>query len=162
MFSAGLAIHVLWWRISRPKNTGKVLLGIFGSVILIFLVLAGLGLPTFFGLSGNMGPVPYVQGSFLALSLAMAYIATYPAIDVQSPSIELALQVAKGGKSGVSMESLRAVFNEETLFNPLIVNLVNEKFVVSIQERFFLTPKGRALARTFLFWGAVMKRQKGG
>ena len=164
MFSAGLAIHVIWWRISFPENTGKCLVGIFGGTICIVLAFGAYleYVNPALASNTNLSFIVFLHASLLSFSLGAAYIATYPAIDVQSPSIALILEIFKGRKSGVSLDHLKTVFDEAALFSPLVVNLVNEKYVITRDGRYILTNKGRVLARGFLIWGGIMKRDKGG
>lgn len=160
----GFLLHLARWRIARPAGTGRALVvtllsGIFGGLaLLIALSWAAPGLAALL----PDGPLALGHALLLALALAAAYVMTYPAIEVESPTLTIIQAIARQGAGGLARDRLFAELNDSVLVAPRIQDLLDENLAHREDGRYRLTGKGRALARTFVVWRAILGAPKGG
>ena len=98
----------------------------------------------------------YIQFSFLFISMTLAYIANYSAVEVDSPSITMILKIAKAGHKGMDRITLEQKLNNDILINPRIEDLLLSKAIYSDGKRYKLTPKGIILARIFMLFRKIL------
>ncbi|MBI5237211.1 MAG: hypothetical protein HY887_02170 [Deltaproteobacteria bacterium] len=153
-FSACILLHLLVWRVFRPRR----------SILLLFAVF--FVLPAFFFLilflSRNVVPVAVWAPSLMSFgadesasvllmhaALSSAYILTYPAIQAGCPSLRLLLIIGAGMPEGITRDNLKKEFGLETLFLPRIEDLLGSNFVKEDRDKLMLTATGRILAGFF-------------
>jgi len=154
IFIFAFFVHLFIWRISLPKKSHTVLLlniffGIFAASIFLKVVL----LPQ---------PADYWRLFLLHSSLTLAYIVTYSAIEVDSPSLVILLNIAKSSPCGLSKERLYGIMSNEILVIPRIEDLVNDKMVFIDKDKYKLSPKGVFLVNIFILFRELLKAPKGG
>ncbi len=160
----GFVLHLARWRIARPPSSGRALVvtllsGIFGGLaLLIALSWAAPGLAALL----PDGPLALGHALLLALALAAAYVMTYPAIEVESPTLIIIQAIARPGAAGLARDRLFAELNDSVLVAPRIQDLLDEKLARREDGRYRLTEKGRALVRIFAVWRAILGASKGG
>ena len=160
----GFGLHLVRWRIARPPNSGKALVvtlvsGILGGAIVLAL-LSGIS-PELAALLPD-GPLAMAHAVLLALALAAAYVMTYPAVEVESPTLVIVQAIARHGREGLARERLFEELDDSVLVAPRIQDLLDEELASRVDGRYRLTPKGRALARVFTLWRVVLGAPKGG
>lgn len=155
IFSLAFLLHFLIWRINLPKKRQtNILLKIFYSVLVFsFFILRLLGL-------NNLRD--YLHIFLFYTSLVLAYIVTYSAVEVDSPSLLLVNSIAKRGKNGLEERDLEQLMTDSLLVIPRIKDLLNEELVFLDQGNYKLTSKGRAVAKIFLFYRFLLGAGKGG
>lgn len=158
-------IQVSIWKIRLPQNHTKVLLQIFfGTLILGVLVF--LKFPTyitFLGISPPTTVYGYLQLTFLFISLTMAYITTYSALEVDSPSLVMVMNIAKAGSDGLGEDTFEQKLSDDSLVIPRIRDLVTGGMAYLDDGRYRLTSKGVLISRVFIAYRKLLKREgKGG
>lgn len=153
------AAHVLIWRIAPPKKSAAALLGIFVGV---FLALAGLSLVASLFAPGLADYLPsgifdYGRVAVFYFALMCGYIMTYPAIEVESPSLSIVNMMAKAGPEGLLIERLYAELDDDALLWPRVNDLLNERALILNDGRYQLTPNGRFIMRVF----AILRQAMG-
>lgn len=146
--------HFFIWRIRLPKkNHTLLLLSIFSGVFIAGVFLKVVSLPK---------PADYWRLFLLHSSLTLAYIVSYSAIEVDSPSLVILLNIAKSSSGGLSKEGLYGIMSDEMLVIPRITDLVNDKMVLIDKDKYSLSPKGVFFINIFIFFRGLLKAPKGG
>ena len=152
-FIAAFLIHLIVWKISvLKKNQTVVLLEIFFAVS----VLSVTAISAF----GNL--CEYFAYLFLYYSLALCYIVSYSAIEVDSPSLAMVLEIAKEGALGLDKERFYSRMSDDLLVIPRIEDLANDGMISKEGDKYKLTAKGAFLADLFILWRALLNAGKGG
>ena len=141
-FGAGLFIiailaHIAIWRFRLPKNHIKAL-------ILIFAITLSAGL-----LFSKRAEFEIFSAAFLYISLALAYIASYPAIEADSPSISIISMIANAGSKGQSKEDIESAMGDDILILPRLNDLLKSRLISLNEGRYALMPRGRIAVRIF-------------
>jgi hypothetical protein len=155
-----LFIHAALWRLRFPPNRAVCLLAIFvlfpAAAAGAWALLASKGL--FWLPSLEKGE--WLAAALLQLAFASAYILSYPAFEALSPSLVIVLLA--GGSGGVAMKDLPRFFDDGTLFEPRVRDLLASRLATDRDGVLSITPKGRLLARTFALMRFFLGLPKGG
>jgi hypothetical protein len=164
LFAGAFLLHLVRWRVARPAATTQALLrtfvyGILGGLLLV-LALARL-LP---GLAAWLPPDPFgvLQALVLSLAFAAGYVMTYPALEVESPTLVMIRAIARSGDRGLARTLLFEQLNDSVLVAPRVRDLLSEGLAVEEQGRLRLSERGRRLVAVFLFWRRVLGAREGG
>ena len=164
LFAGAFLLHLLRWRIAPPSATAQALvltfvLGILGGLALVMSLAWSLP-----GLAAWLPSDPFgvLQAAVLALALAAGYVMTYPAIEVESPTLVMIQAIARSGGEGLARATLFDQLNDEVLVAPRVRDLVSEGLAVEREGRLHLSERGRRLVRLFLFWRRVLGAREGG
>jgi hypothetical protein len=157
-------VHLVRWRVAPPKRTGRALIvtlvgAVFGGFAGL-LVLAGV-LPQL-GELIPAGPVAWLHALLLALALCAAYVMTYPALEVESPTLVIVQAIARRGAEGIARRDLFEQLNDSVLLGPRVQDLLDEGLATCADGRYQPTAKGRTLARVFTLWRALLGASRGG
>ncbi len=164
LFAGAFLLHLIRWRIALPAATSRALVltlivGIVGGLALVLLmarILPGLAalLPS--------DPVGLLLSLLLSLALAASYVMTYPAIEVESPTLVMIQAIARRGQEGLSRATLFAQLNDEVLVAPRVRDLVSDGLAVERGGRLHLSESGRRLVQMFVLWRRVLGAREGG
>lgn len=164
MLVPAFLFHILVWKIYIPKRQTKVLLAIFfsalisGESILWIISYRGL-LEQKYALTIFLD---YVHVALFFISVTLAYMITYSAIEVDSPSLVMINAIAKAGKEGLDEKLFYQMMNGDILIKPRINDLLNDKMAYLEGYKYKLTPKGRLLVRIFILYRKLLNAPKGG
>ena len=95
-------------------------------------------------------------------SMTLAYVITYSAIEVDSPSLVIIRQISDSGSNGITEQELLDSLNNSKLIVPRLSDLINDKMVISDNQKFVLTRKGKCLGVLFKTYRALLGSGKGG
>lgn len=150
-----LFIHAALWRLKPSARRPLALICVF-VLPTPFIWLFLLALPVF--------PVPgggeLLAAGLLQLSLASAYILSYPAFEALSPSLVMVLLAGDRGHLG--LDELPQFFRDDCLLKPRIRELVETGMVIESDGVLSITRKGRLLAACFVFMRSLLGLPKGG
>lgn len=140
-------VHVVWWRIRVPHKQIPTLLLIFLSA---FPASAVVG----FIVPALAGAMPVTIGEWLHVAVvyvpvSLAYVATYSAVEEDSPSLRIVRFVADAGAFGRSRDDLSTILNDDVLVGSRLRAMVRDGLVVESGGRYALTSRGLTLARVF-------------
>lgn len=166
LFTAAFLIHFTIWKIHLPTHQKSILLVIFitfllGGVVVLFLLK---GSVVILGIMPPQTLPEYLQLCIFFVSLGLAYMVTYSALEADSPSLVMVMSIAKTKKDGLEENIFKQKINDEKLLIPRIHDLVSEKLAYIEEGKYRLTPKGLMFARLFMFYRISLLRrpQKGG
>lgn len=164
LFAGAFLLHLIRWRVAPPTATTRALvltfvIGILGGLVLV-LGLAAL-LP---GLAARLPADSFgvVQAAVLALAFAAGYVMTYPAIEVESPTLVMIQAIARRGDRGLARATLFEQLNDEVLVAPRVRDLMREGLAIERGGRLHLSARGRKLVAWFLVWRRVLGASEGG
>jgi hypothetical protein len=152
-FAGCLMCHVALWRLAPPRSDVRALFVIFlGVPALIALGLVAAG-P-----SAGWWPPRLDVLAILLLhgALSVAYIQTYPAVQAQSPSLEIAYTVFRSTPRGLSREELLGALESRQLVDDRIEDLVANRLVRVSGDRYALTPLSTGIVKLFLGFRALL------
>lgn len=154
IFFLSFFLHLVIWKIHLPKKQTKALLQIFfGILIMSILILTRVSFFKFW---------EYVHISLFFISLALAYVITYSAIEADSPSLVIIMNIIKTGQEGLDKGRLYEMMTDELLVIPRIRDLVNDKMVYLDKYKYKLTLKGLLFVSIFIYYRKLLNAEKGG
>ncbi len=164
LFCAAFLLHVFVWKIRLPKRQTKALLQIFGGTLLIglcilwsakFILQVGISIP---------GAVSeYLHIALFVISLTLAYMITYSALEADSPSLVMIMSIAQAGADGLEKTRFEQLMTDDILVIPRIHDLLRDKMVYVEGKKYKLTAKGALFARIFIVYRQLLNiHQKGG
>jgi hypothetical protein len=149
VFLTSMLLHVMVWRIFSPRSYFKALPAVF-LAIPAAAVIAAASTPLFSLYLGFMDGVDWLAAFFLHLSLAAAYIMTYPALQANSPSLVMILHIEASMPEGLTSGELGGLFDAQGLVGDRIEDLKTSGLIKVEGSRCAITPKGRALLAPFI------------
>jgi hypothetical protein len=154
-FAIAFVLHVLVWRIFKPRNDINAL----GLVFIVLPLVAGGAL---FGLFRGAVPLgDLILAVILYLTAAAVYIQTYPAIQSNSPSLVIVHLIGRS-KSGMTLEQLKSTLTEAQMVQNKIGELADGGFAtVASDQTIQLTPRGKLLADVFIAYRKLLALHEG-
>jgi hypothetical protein len=148
-FLTCLAVHVLVWRLRRPRRQVLALAVVFWAAPVAAWSACGL-----LGMCAAPG-WDAVASALLHFALTCAYIQTYPAISDLSPSLLIMPLVAR--PEGASFEQILGQLNRPMLLEERIHYLIRARLVRPASDgRLELTVRSRALVALFVAMRRVL------
>ncbi len=164
LFAGAFLLHLIQWRVAPPAATTRALVftfvfGILGGLLLVLGLAAVVP-----GLAARLPADPFglVQAVLLSLAFAAGYVMTYPAIEVESPTLVMIQAIARRGDAGLARATLFEQLNDEVLVAPRVRDLVREGLAIERGGRLHLSPRGHRLVSWFLVWRRVLGAGEGG
>lgn len=146
-----------------PKKQINTLLMIFVSVIVLgaLVVLRYPGLIKW-SIYSFVNLFEIFQLFLLYSTISIAYILSYPAIEVDSPTLIIIRAVFDAGAAGLEKSSLERIANNDLLILPRIRDMVSDRMVYIKDGKYRLMTKGLIMAKIFLAYRSIIKGEKGG
>ena len=160
LFLYAFIVHWVVWRISLPKRQSQAL-------FIIFMAVLGVGLtaPSFFPFLAEHAPqdvLDYIHVVLFHIPATLGYIATYSALEGESPSISMVKFVAESGEIGRDKSEFTQIINQSTLIDLRIEAMIQNNWMIDTDGQYQLTPKGEHLARLFATAQKLLGIQGGG
>lgn len=152
IFFIALGIHLVIWRVHKPKGQIRALLQLFFGTFLIYLV----------GGCSGMNLYEYIQLGIFFTALVLVYTVTYSAIEVDSPSLLIVLNISGAGSSGLDDRRLKEIMTDEILVKPRMLDLIEDRMVDLEGGKYKLTAAGRFFSGIFIFYRSLLGLPKGG
>lgn len=160
LFFAAFLLHLIIWKIHIPrKNPSLVLLIIFFAVFVLSVIV-----------SQRAPVIPFMPKDIFNqtlifvffISMTLAYIVSYSAIEINSPSLEIVLTITKAGPGGLDRERIERMFTEDKLIKRRINELVKIGLVYKNKDIYRLSAKGMLTADIFVWYRRILNTSKGG
>lgn len=129
-------LHVIIWRVRRPVNDIKILMYIFLLLPAAVFLLLHLVSPPWFQFDDALLVI------ILHYCLALAYIASYPAAQAHSPSLDIMLSIARSPKRTISENELVSAWKSRNLLGDRIDDLRIGGLIAKQGERYTLKTSG--------------------
>lgn len=153
-FSLLIVVQMVVWRVRKKR-------GHYTSLSVISILVLLVSLAEFWYLQ-TVTPFEYWNFVMLYAAMALSYMITYSAVQADSPTMAILLQMERAGARGSSREELLAQLNDAVLILPRLDDLVIGNLVVRSGDRYRITERGSLLARVYIFYRALLKMEKGG
>lgn len=98
----------------------------------------------------------------LLLSITLAHIATYSAIEDDSPSMAIVKMVWDAGERGCSESELSEVMGDDLFLTNRIHAMKRDGWINADRDRLTLTPLGKTWATLFANMQSVLRMDEGG
>jgi hypothetical protein len=152
LFAAAFCLHLALWRIRAPRRQIRALLRLFyGSLAAALLLGWAAGLPAL-----QFTPPEAVHLLLFFTGLTLAYIITYTAVQVDSPSLTIVSLIAAGGEAGLDREALFAQLTDEQLVRPRLEDLVRDEVVAFDGRVYRLLRRGGLFLSLIVGWRRLM------
>jgi len=154
------AVHLVIWRTRLPKNHTKALLVTFFCGYMIFsglLVNGVIELGTPFDRFDDI-----IHFSLLYIPLSLTYTSFYSLIQYDSPSLTIVSIVSQAGGMGCKNTELLRLLEHKDMVQERIDAAVTSGFVTRVNDHYWLTNKGRILARMFDITANLLRLEKAG
>jgi hypothetical protein len=163
LFTAALLIHLIIWRVHLPKKQTNTLLVIF-SLVIVLGVLAIFRYPGLirWSIFSFRNIFEIFQLSLLYTTISVAYILSYPAIEVDSPTLIIIKAVFATGAAGLEKSSLEKLANNDLLILPRVRDMVFDRMVYVKDGKYKLMPKGLIMAKLFSCYRNIIGGGHGG
>ena len=157
-WAATFLAHLALWKARLPRRHTRALLCIFGAG-LVAGILTLEAAPALYAVPGI--PVPATSAGrlhavLLFVALTLAYVTTYSAVEVDSPSLVMTKMIADAGPAGVSRRELDAALTDEVLVAPRVRDLVRDRLATLEGGRYRATRKGLRVAALFRCYRRVL------
>jgi len=104
----------------------------------------------------------YGHIALFVLSCLLAYIITYSALEAESPTLTMVRQILAAGPAGLDKTSFSKSLTADLLLVPRCQDLLRDQMAYLDADRFRLTPKGKLIAKLFLYYRRLMGAGLGG
>lgn len=153
-FAGCLMCHVALWRLAPPRSDVRALFVIFLAVP----IAIALGFVAVASSAGGQWPPGLDVLAILLLhgALSLAYIQTYPAVQAQSPSLEIAHAVFKSEPRGLSREEVLRALGARRLVDDRLEDLVANRLVRASGDRYALTLLSTCIVKVFLGFRSLL------
>ena len=159
VFFASLALHIIVWRIFKPKAHLSALIIVFIIVPAALFLIGAITMPLsgYFALSME----EWALVALLHASLVAAYIMTYPAMQASCPTLSILIIAGRNMPNGSAYEDLKSAIGPDELLTPRIDDLVSSGLAVKDGMYFTLTKKGAILSAFFDAYRRFMSLEAG-
>lgn len=142
-FFFGVAIHVIVWRIRRPKDDAAAL---FRLVVLLPLLGSGLGAFALLDVRGLQLLDAFLLGAIFHFGAGFTYMSLYTASQAASPTSLILMRLASAGAAGISEVELCEQFTSQQLSGDSVQSAVDERFLSAAADgTLVLAPRGRTM-----------------
>jgi hypothetical protein len=164
LFGLSLVLNFVIWRIHLPKRQAKIIFLLFAGALFCgsYILWKFSQELSLLGLRPPGALAQYLQLWMYYVSLTLAYMITYSAIEADSPSLIIIMKIYEAGSSGLAKESLERAMNDRVLIEPRLKDLLVDKMADFQEGKYRITKKGVLIARLFTFYRGLMKAGKGG
>ena len=148
-------LHVIVWRIFKPKGEIKPL-------FLLFFGLPGLVGLFIWQVYPILDPIDLALASMVHLSISVAYIQTYPAISTVIPSFRVLQLVHHAGPQGLKAEDILKEFGTEEMVGSRVELMLEDSLIIKDESgQLSLSSTGNLIASTFLAYRALLGLEVG-
>lgn len=137
------AVHIILWRLRKPLNDVRVLLVIFFLLPVPFFLLCLL-------FTRNLWTIEEASLVFvLHYCLSLAYIASYPAAQAHSPSLDIVLKIARSPRSELTDKEIIDSWGGQDFLVDRIADLKTGGLIVCCSDVFRLSLPGKMLLMSY-------------
>jgi len=164
IFGLSFLLHFIIWKIHIPQKQTKALLEVFFSSLIVctaILLISSFNYSRVRSIS-PAGFREYFHLYIFFISLMLAYIVNYSALEVDSPTLTMVISIANKGKNGLDKQELLVLMSDGLLVKPRIDDLVSSNMIYLEEGKYKLTRNGSLFAHIFIFYRKLLNLPKGG
>ena len=165
LFFIAFLIQLLFWKVWFPRRQAKTLLVLFFTTFIfgfVWILTLSPALPSL-GIYPPQHIEEYLHIGLFYWVFTMAYLITYSAVEVDSPSLIMTMAIHKAGKKGLPVNVFKKSMTDEILVIPRVNDLVHDKIAILENNIYKLSFKGIVLAKIFNSYRSLLRlKDKGG
>lgn len=152
VFIAFFSLHIIIWRIRIPQNDALYLI-----IILLALPMA-VFLPSLAAIAPLKGFQSHevFEAILLHVSFSLVYIASYPAAQAISPSLEILLIVQTSPERKMNLEEIIRRYSDTKLVVSRVEDLVSYSLIHQKGDSFELKPLARIFLMPFIAYRKLL------
>jgi hypothetical protein len=104
----------------------------------------------------------FLRVTITSYSLAIAWIMTYPAVEVESPTLFAMREIGSSVAYGITKADLLKQMNNDLLVYPRIRDLAEEAMINIEDNTMLISAKGKRLIFVFNYWRRLTNQGIGG
>jgi hypothetical protein len=164
IFCLAFMVHLIIWKIRLPKRQVKTMLLLFFATLLSSTLILSNAPASFkfFNLTAPDNIWEYLHICLFFISLTLAYMITYSALEADSPSLVMVMAINNAEPEGLDKNKFGELMSDETLVMPRIRDVLTDKMAYMDGDRYRLTPKGAFMARMFILWRRLINAPEDG
>jgi hypothetical protein len=163
LFFIAFFFHVAFWRIRKPVHTVKILVVLFTLVIVTGLIILKCMAQVYPELSIFPREMfRYIHIGLFYFSLFIFYLSSYPAVEVDSPSLVIINLISQSGKDGLPIEKIKESLKDDFLVEPRLKDLVDANLVDLIGSIYMINERGVIFVRPFISYRKFLGLGMGG
>jgi len=163
LFAVAFLLHILIWRLKRPANSVKTLITLFSSVLvsgIIGLLFLGRVYPQSLILPQDSFASIYIAVFFYVLFLV--YLLSFPAIEADSPSLVIMMNIHRAGKAGLAASEIKAALKDDLMIGPRLKDLLGAGLIDADGSHYKINKKGVLFLLPFVAYRNFLGLGKGG
>ena len=157
-------VHCIVWKVRIPQRQTRTINIIFYGFLTLtitFLSDMALNIPLL-SLHTPLHLSSYLHIVTFVTAITIAYIISYGAIEMESPSLLMVRVIGKAGTAGMSVSELNEIMYNYLSIELLIVELLNDRMIRLDGTVYRLTLKGVIMTRLILLHRKFFGLGKGG
>jgi hypothetical protein len=164
LFAIAFMLHLIAWRIRLPKRHVRTMLQIFFITLFAGMIALWIAAPSFeiFGISRPDDIWEYLHICLMFVSLTLAYMITYSAIEADSPSLVMVMAIDNAEPDGLDRDKFDEMMSDDILVMPRIRDVLLDRMVYMDGDKYRLTHKGVLIARVFIFYRNLINAPENG
>ena len=152
-------IQIILWKIKIPKYQSIIILVIF---IINFIVLY---VPFYLIFCNNF----FLEKKFLAELIQVtifyfgftgAYLITFTAVEKDSPTIVLMMNIFTKGKKGISIKKIYSIITDYEFIKLRLDDLLFSKLIIYKKKKYFITKKGKKIIKLMYVFQKLINMNK--
>ncbi len=164
IFCLAFMVHLIVWKIRLPKRQVKTMLLLFFATLLSSIIILW-NAPASFKLLNLTAPDniwEYLHICIFFISLTLAYMITYSALEADSPSLVMVMAINNAEPDGLDKKRFEELMSDQTLVMPRINDILIDRMAFMDGDRYCLTSKGALMARIFIFYRKLINAPEEG
>lgn len=152
IFFFSLCLHVIIWRWFNPGKKIAFLLLIFIAIpVGSYFVFSNIIHIDYKLSTVSVSGTDWMAVYMLHISLSLAYILSYPAVEAASPSLVILLMMDNSKEDGLVFNDLSNCFRDDMVLQPRIQDLINSGLIIESHDGYYrLTPRGITFVKCFI------------
>jgi hypothetical protein len=161
---AAFVVHLLIWRLHKPRSALKALLVVFAGVGAAGLAALYFGDSAIgsIGLARLSGPAAYLHVLIAYSSMALAYTICYTLIEWDSPTLTIVTMIGRTGKDGLEEAQILKFADDFPFVQSRIESLIAGGVLVKKDGRYLASPGRHIFYRSILFYHRLLKTTQRG
>lgn len=156
LFFVCLIIHALIWRVKIPTNDALALFIIFLAIPSLTLLVAMIGMKDF------TSRIALTEALLLHISLSLIYIASYPAAQAVSPSLNILLIIGASENKRMKAEDIFNHCSRSRIVTDRVDDLIAYKLISRKGDRFEIKPLAGFIISIFAAYRKILGLPAGG
>lgn len=144
LFLVSIVLQIIALRIRIPRRQMTFLFNVFAIVLI--LGVSGNFILHLLGVAPNGGllSVPEaVHVVFFFVSMFLAYLLAYSAVEADSPSLLITMTIYRAGSEGIEESQLMKSLDMDRFFESRVTRLIDDRMIEKSDGRYRVAPKGR-------------------